>query len=617
MRRRRKECLIERIVKMGVKIRSIHIENFRSITNLDAQLSQLAIFVGKNDCGKSNIFRALNLFFNDETNPGVDLDFDEDYNFFAPHRKQRAKEIVIRLEIDLPETYRSTNGDLVIWTKRWRKDGLWGEERDYHGVRISKSKRGSEKREIVEISDKSNLHSLLRKIDFEYVPAVKDAQYFDDLRGRIYGIISDVAARTFHDSSTAFETAIGDHLGELTTSITTSLGFETRLALPRDLYHIFERLDFLSGEKSVSLNNRGDGIKARHIPLILKFMAEKKAELQRRGGSPISSIWAYEEPENNLEMASAVQLADELDQLAMLGTAQILLTTHSPAFYDLGQREERVELNFVTRLTDADGTTIKPETAGIDESLGTLAMLAPRISEMVAQVREQETARHDAEQLAKENCAKIFVEGESDKLIFERAVAIYFPNAVGNVSFETKRDGAGHNYVVDMLNAWRSQHKHHPDRPKAVGLLDADAAASKTAFNKHADNVKSAKCICFPAPQQLHGALAAGFKIPITLETLYPQQIWKNALKKGHLKKRQRRDVYPDSLIDKLLSDPAQDHGLNDDWRIFIEYDFEDLKKVSTARQLVQADDDKCKQDLANFEPVLREALQYLGLADI
>ena len=58
-------------------------------------------------------------------------------------------------------------------------------------------------------------------------------------------------------------------------------------------------------------------------------------------------IWAYEEPENNLEIGSAVQLADELHALSRAGTAQILLTTHSPAFYDLAQREKEIALNFV------------------------------------------------------------------------------------------------------------------------------------------------------------------------------------------------------------------------------------------------------------------------------
>jgi predicted ATP-dependent endonuclease of OLD family len=113
---------------VGARIRSIHIENFRSIKSLDAQLADLTISVGKNDCGKSNILRALNLFFNNETNPGSEFSFQEDYNFFAPARARRAKEIAVTVEIEIPTTYHSTNGHVIIWTKRWREDGLWSGE---------------------------------------------------------------------------------------------------------------------------------------------------------------------------------------------------------------------------------------------------------------------------------------------------------------------------------------------------------------------------------------------------------------------------------------------------------------------------------------------------------
>ncbi|MFX7548770.1 hypothetical protein ABTJ50_20745, partial [Acinetobacter baumannii] len=87
------------------------------------------------------------------------------------------------------------------------------------------------------------------------------------------------------------------------------------------------------------------------------------------------------------------------------------------AFYDLGQREESVALNFVTRASDLEGTSTKADATGIDESLGTLAMLAPRISEMVDQIRQQEKAKAEAARLAEELCPLIFVEGESDRLI--------------------------------------------------------------------------------------------------------------------------------------------------------------------------------------------------------
>lgn len=600
---------------VAATIKSIHIENFRSIKSIDADLAQLAIFVGKNDCGKSNILRALNLFFNDETNPGVEFSFSEDYNFFAPVRVRKAKEIVVRLEIALPATYHATNGHVIIWTKRWREDGLWSEEYDYYGQRIKKGKRGQEVREDVKISEKSNVHALLRKIEFEYVPAIKDSEYFDDLRGRIYGIISEVAARSFHESSTAFEQSIGEHLNELTASISASLGIDTRLALPRDLYHIFERLDFLSGEKAVSLNNRGDGIKARHIPLILRFMAEKKAALLRRGGQPISSVWAYEEPENNLEIGSAVQLADELNALAKSGTAQILLTTHSPAFYDLGQQDKKIALHFVTRTRDVDGTVTKTDAKGIDESLGTLAMLGPRITELVAQVRQQEEAKATAARLAQENCSRIFVEGESDKLILQRALEVFFPNAVDKVRFETKRDGAGHTYVIDMLVGWRSQHKHNPDRPKAIGIVDGDAMHAKKEFNKQPENTKSAKCLVYPAPANLTAARAAHFDIYASLETLYPADIWTEARDRNCLTSRDPAKVCHPQLVSRILrGETTLEAELAADWAYLVKEDFASEYKISTARRLCQQNDEICRETLANFEPVLREALSFLGV---
>lgn len=602
---------------MAATIRSIHIENFRSIRSIDADLSQLAIFVGRNDCGKSNILRALNLFFNNETNPGVEFAFFEDYNFFAPVRVRKAKEIVVRIEVALPETYHATNGQVIIWTKRWREDGLWSEEYDYHGQRITLNRRNQEVRENVKIPEKSNVHALLRKIEFEYVPAIKDSDYFDDLRGRIYGIISDVAARTFHESSAAFEQSIGDHLNELTASISASLGFETRLALPRDLYHIFERLDFLSGEKSVSLANRGDGIKARHIPLILRFMAEKKAALQRRGGAPISSIWAYEEPENNLEIGSAVQLADELHLLTGSRTAQIILTTHSPAFYDLGQREDDVTLLFVARATDVEGTVTKTDTKGIDESLGTLAMLAPRISEMVAQVRQQEEAKAAALRMAEENCPRIFVEGESDRVVLSRALELFFPAAVGQVRFETKRTGAGHGYVIDMLNGWRSQHKHHPDRPKAAGIVDGDAGQAKKDFNKLSDNVKSAKCFVYPAPANLRAARAAHFDVHASLETLYPRAIWNNAAQRGRLARRSLVKICHPDLVNRIISGEATlEDELHPDWAYLVTHDFLTEHKIPTADRICRQRDEQCRTTLANFEPLLSETLAFLGLGD-
>jgi len=372
---------------MAVKLRKVRIENFRSIKMAEIDLTDFSVFVGKNDCGKSNILRALNLFFNEETNYDTEFDFDDDYNFFAQRRARRAEEISIKIELSLPETYHRTNGEIIVWEKKFRRDGLHTDK--YHGIRLRRNRLGRFSREKVEIPDRSNVHTLLNRIEFEYVPAIKDNEYFDGLRGRIYEILSEVAAQTFRDSSGAFEDSIGEHLTDLTADITRSLGIDTKLALPRDLSHIFERLDFLSGEGAVSLNNRGDGIKVRHIPLILKFMADKKKSLQVKGAMPYSFIWAYEEPENNLEFRSAVQLAGEISSLAKNGTANILLTTHSPVFYDIADKDEDISLHHVYRDTDDEGTRTKSAISLLDENIGTLALLAPRIAETAERIRSQ------------------------------------------------------------------------------------------------------------------------------------------------------------------------------------------------------------------------------------
>ena len=269
----------------------------------------------------------------------------------------------------------------------------------------------------------------------------------------------------------------------------------------------------------------------------------------------------------------------------------------------------------MTRTTDAEGTIVKTDANGIDESLGTLAMLKPRISELVAQVRQQEEAKAIAAQLAQENCPRIFVEGESDRVILARALQLFFPAVVDQVRFETKREGAGHSYVIDMLNGWRSQHKHHPERPRAVGIVDSDARQAKNDFNGQQDNVKSAKCFVYPAPANLRAAWAAHFTVPASLETLYPVAVWTDAGAKGRLVRRDLGKICHSDLINRIiLCETTLDDQLHQDWAYLVRDDFAAEHKIKTAQRLCQQADQNCRVTLANFEPLLRESLIFLGM---
>ena len=600
---------------MTLKIERIQIKNFRSIRDLSLEPADLAVLVGRNDSGKSNVLRAINLFFNNKTTKDEEIDFALDHSLFN-HPNRRAKEIIIQLQIRPPENYRRVNGDQIFWEKRWRAEGLVHDE--YVGRRKVEGPRGGVRWEDLTIPDKSNLHTLLRNIRYIYIPAIKDISYFSELRASIYNVISDVAGREFLDSSSDFESSISRQLSDLTSEIASSLGLQSRLALPRDLSHIFESLDFLSENHNISLDARGDGIKARHIPLILKFMADKKRSLQGRGAQPYNFIWGYEEPENSLELSSSIALADQFLTFVSNSITQIFITTHSPIFYNLHSRQLSsaisVSCHHIYRDSDEDGTKQAENLTDLDERMGTTALIAPLLKDIEESVRRKERARAAVETLAAANRRKVFVEGPSDKLFFDKAFAVFAGDRAEEIDVVTQTSG-GINYVIDMLLSWRSRGKHHSGQLRAAGLLDSDSAAKKAAnnWNSAPGNVDSAKCFKLPSPPHLLPALKQGFPVPIVLECLYNPQAWNWAEQQGYLGNRDLTGILPAALSSQILSGlTTLDEQLHRDWAVFIKKQFIPRTKTIMARHFANKPDDEFRALFQFLEPLIEDVVAYL-----
>ena len=604
---------------MSLQIKKVHIKNFRSIKNISITPCQLAVLVGKNDSGKSNILRALNLFFNGKTDKNSELNFIVDHNIYnSPNR--RAKEIIIKIELSIPENYKRVNGDIVIWEKRWRAEGLVFNE--YHGEREIVGSRGGIYSEIVEISDRSNVHGLLRNIHFIYVPAIKDMEYFSELRASIYDVIAEVANREFRESSQDFERSISNQLEDLTQKISSSLGFNSRLALPRNLSHIFESLDFLSDDQDISLDARGDGVKARHIPLILKFMADKTKSLQVRGSQPYNFIWAYEEPENSLELSSSIELSDQFWQFANDGISQIFITTHSPVFYNLHKRNNEdsqdISCHHIFQDIVSQDTKEARQLENLDERMGTTALFAPMIEELEERIRKHEQAKAEVDKLAETNRRKLFVEGPSDKLIIEKALRIFAPNFYDEIDIETK-DSAGHSYVIDMLHSWRSKAKHHAELPKAAGLLDSDDVGGKAvkSWNEIPDNINSAKCFKLPTPRHIQLALQKRFRIPVVLETLYDKETWLWAEKNNYLKNRKISDIITTELNNQILiGEKALDEFLDNEWDIYVKKEFSREGKMPMAQYFSKITDEEFQRKFAILSSLIQSITSYLFPVD-
>ncbi|WP_024186352.1 ATP-dependent nuclease [Escherichia coli] len=517
---------------MPVSIRRIEITNFRSIQKIVIDSARLQIIVGNNDAGKSNILRALNLFFNSQTNPGESFDFSTDYNIYAAKKySKKAREIKIKLLLDIPSSYHATNGNLIEWTKSWRSGGFYDES--ILGIKSYSGPRGGRRTEKQEISVRSNIRQLLNNVKYVYIPAIKDKGYIAKLRSEIYFVVNAVFNENFSDSSKAFEKSIAENLHELTKEINESLGFNSELSLPRDLSNLFGNLDFLN-EMKISLNERGDGIKARHIPLILKYIAEKTKTLQARGNPPYTFIWGYEEPENNLELTSSIKLAIQFKTFVPDPVSQLFITTHSPAFYNLSKQDRSVNCIFIEKDL-ADVTSCDDKYALLDDRMGVMELLSPYIDEVKSRIENIESVGKLGDEKA-----VMYVEGASDKIIIERAIQVFIPERMNDIEVITKDFGAGTNYVCDMLKAYYHIHKHHQNKYKCVGIVDADKDGInvKKELGDIQDIGKSVKCFTLKPTQDVLSAKKDGYKIPGVLESNYPIAIWKEELEENNLERR-------------------------------------------------------------------------------
>ena len=83
-----------------VKIKGISIKYFRSIANMNISVDRLNLLVGLNDVGKSNVLKALNLFFKNETDYNEEFSFEKDFSKLFPKNSKKAKEITIIISLN-------------------------------------------------------------------------------------------------------------------------------------------------------------------------------------------------------------------------------------------------------------------------------------------------------------------------------------------------------------------------------------------------------------------------------------------------------------------------------------------------------------------------------------
>lgn len=413
-------------------INRIIIKYFRSIYQVDFKdISEtLTIFTGPNDVGKSNVLRALNLFFNDQTDVAEDILFERDFSKIRKEeiqKKIKTRQLIqISLELLTPQAYQSL--PKTFWVSR--NFDRYDNGTDF----IFEKKINNDKKKLAVAS--RFLHSL----SFTYIPAVKDNDTFQDvlhaLKSHLPPLQNDLL-QTFNEELTVY----GKELKE---DFMNKINLTPLLSLPSTTKELFSSLDFSIQDNIVKtpLAQRGDGIRCRFIPSIMNYIAQNSSKRH---------IWAIEEPENSLEFSKALELAQTLEK-EYSKNAQIFVTSHSPAFVGSIEQDSNKTIYYLEK--DKNGKMVSEridrdllqdeQKLQLSQKLGYISLQRDLAECLHKKIEEAEKQKQYYEVLTKQVNQErnlVFVEGKTDEKYLRRAMEIFNISGFNIYWIGIKKDG--------------------------------------------------------------------------------------------------------------------------------------------------------------------------------
>ncbi len=365
-----------------MKLISFSVTNFRSITKAyKTPLSDISILIGKNNEGKSNLLKALNIvmttlrdygevrgsrrryssFRSNESNYYV---WQRDFPVSLQNRKSNT-ESIFRLEFELSE-------DEIKEFKKEIKSNLNGTlpikvtigKTMEPQIKVVKGGRGSK---TLNAKSKKIAEYIAKRIYFNHIPAIRtDEQAMD--------VVHDVAALELLklNNNPEYKAAL-DLIKELQKPVLNQLSEKIKNSLCELLPNINEvSINILENRRRnsyrrdldiqiddgnlTSLEFKGDGVKSLAAMALLKDMSLEKGTI---------SLIAIEEPESHLHPGAIHILRDTIYSLT--NSSQVIVSTHNPLFVD----REDIKSNIIVesgKVRSAKNVKEIRETIGIKAS---------------------------------------------------------------------------------------------------------------------------------------------------------------------------------------------------------------------------------------------------------
>ncbi len=612
-----------------MKIKEVHIKSFRSIYDARIKLADLNIISGLNDSGKSNLLKALNLFFNGQTGWKESFNFGADFSLLRNQEdpKKRKKAPIIEITVYFDDVY----GQSPVWKKIWRDTGLPSSKQ------WDRKTPKADREESTGFKSKSGVPGMLRNVQYLYIPAIKGSDYLSHLVGRLSEILGDDGAGEIRGAATGFEDKLSKYFDDITKDIAETLSISSLLKLPNDLTQIFENMEF-TNTQGVSLANRGDGLRTRHIPILLSRISSLKETLRKRRKLHSHFIWGYEEPENNVELSACFDMAQKFyDEYSK--NHQILISTHSPAFYglpeknnpDWSQGRDRAYRYYADMDKEGKTSYVERDEEHFDKNF----LLPAATKLLVGQKKKNDELHQEIDQLKKDHFfdkPTIIVEGVTDKIIIEKAIKIFFPDCLKKINIKSPNDresGGGAQFVRNHLLIWDKWYNHNRDKKihKACGVFDDDAEGvkEKEIFeNQKSKENNFAQAIKYETKfvdTHFQALLQSPIKaiIPKILENLYSPDVWQIAKEKDWLQERKNQlELVPQEIqnevatSDKTIADLCD----KDELSIYITHEFKGFKKKDMAKHIANLGKQKSREHLELLKKTVSVALVSIGVLE-
>jgi predicted ATPase len=319
-------------------ITSVRIRGLRSIEDQAlATVGNFTAFVGKNSSGKSNVLRALNLFFNQSIEPNKSLNFARDHFEQVPRSKQK-KRIRISVGFQLPSTFHLRKemariariGAKFTVTREWELDRL----------RNPIGRLFLQKDDDSVVPDSEDLaRQFLSLIFFRYIPNRSIPSQI--LRAESQELANSIFMRMKGDTHGAallnqLQAAAGRMLEAAARSLLISGAplSEARVATPASIGEMLSMTGFQAkGSHGADVQDEdwGTGHQAFFLYQVLYALDTNYA---RFFGWRQATIWGVEEPESALHRDLETRLASLLREWSTDKDSrlQIVQSTHSPIF---------------------------------------------------------------------------------------------------------------------------------------------------------------------------------------------------------------------------------------------------------------------------------------------